>query len=103
MVYLTRIEGNSRIINLEYSTNPAGFVEPDGLDAVNYYDKFVLTVEKVNLAILALLEEQRIDPLAYTLFGSIGSYRQKVAEESSGSNEETIGTLLAGEQRRATG
>jgi MscS family membrane protein len=103
MVYLTRIEGNSRVINLEYSANPAGFIDPDGLDAVNYYDKFVLTVEKVNLAILALLEEQQIDPLAYTLFGSIGHYRQRIARESGGNDEETIGALLAGEQRRTAG
>jgi hypothetical protein len=68
---------------------------------VNYYDKFVLTVEKVNLAILALLEEQRIDPLAYTLFGSIGSYRQKAVGESSGSDGETIGALLGGERQTA--
>jgi hypothetical protein len=103
MVYLTRIEGNSRVINLEYSANPAGFIDPDGLDAVNYYDKFVLTVEKVNLAILALLEEQQIDPLAYTLFGSIGHYGQRMARESGGNDEETIGALLAGEQRRTAG
>jgi MscS family membrane protein len=103
MVYLTRIEGNSRVINLEYSANPAGFIDPDGLDAVNYYDKFVLTVEKVNLAILGLLEEQRIAPLAYTLFGSIGSYRQKAVGESSRSDGETIGALLAGEQRQTAG
>jgi MscS family membrane protein len=103
MVYLTRIEGNSRVINLEYSASSAGFISPDGLDAVAYYDKFVLTIEKVNLAILSLLEEQQIDPLAYTLFGSIGHYGQKTARESSASDEETIGTLLAGEQRRTTG
>jgi MscS family membrane protein len=77
MVYLTRIEGNSRVINLEYSADPEGFIGPDGLDAVAYYDKFVLTVEKVNMAILALLEEQQIAPLTYTLFGNIGDYKQE--------------------------
>lgn len=101
MVYLTRIEGNSRVINLEYSANPAGFVTPDGIDAVTYYDQFVLTVEKVNLAVLTLLEEQQIDPLAYTLFGTIGNYRQEAGKGDSGSEGETIGTLLAAEQRRS--
>jgi small-conductance mechanosensitive channel len=104
MVYLTRIEGNSRVINLEYSATADGFVnDDDELDANAYYDHFVLTVEKINLAILALLEEQQIDPLAYTLFGSIGGPRQRAAREGSEGDEESISTVLAGEQRRATG
>jgi MscS family membrane protein len=103
MVYLTRIEGNSRVINLEYSATSDGFVNDDELDANGYYDHFVLTVEKVNLAILALLEEQQIDPLAYTLFGSVGAPRRWTAKEHSESDEGTIGTVLAGEQWRASG
>jgi small-conductance mechanosensitive channel len=99
MVYLTRIEGNARVINLEYSANPAGFVTPDGINALTYYDQFVLTVEKVNLAILTLLEEQQIDPLAYTLFGNIGGHRRKTNRGSSDGEEESIGALLAAEQR----
>ena len=101
MVYLTRIEGNSRVINLEYSAVSDGFVDDDGLDAVGYYDHFVLTVEKVNLAILALLEELQIDPLTYTLFGGIGNFRRRTAREGNESDEEAIGALLADEQQRA--
>lgn len=99
MVYLTRVEGNSRVISLEYCPDATGFSASMGLKAGPYYDQFVLTVEKINLAILTLLEEEQIDPLAYTLFGSIGAYKRTPVESDQG-GEETIGALLMAEQRR---
>lgn len=70
LVHLTKIEGNSRVIHIEYYPN-----NPDQLDADAYYDRFALTVENVNLAILELLETLQIDPLTYTLFGNIGGLK----------------------------
>jgi MscS family membrane protein len=99
MVYLSKIEGNSRVINIEYCPDPAELYTSTGLDADPYYDRFALTIEKVNLAILALLEREQIDPLAYTLFGSIGDYRRRTATERTEDQDKTVESLLMAEQR----
>jgi MscS family membrane protein len=98
IVYLGSIEGNSRVIEMEYYA-----ANPGGLDAGAYYDQFVLTREKVNLAILALLEQERIDHLAYTLFGSIGDYGRRIPVEDAGGEKETMESLLMVEQRKSHG
>lgn len=74
LVHLARIEGNSRVIRVEYYPDGSGHFASSQLDADAYNDHFALTIDRVNLAILALLEREHIDPLVYTLFGGIEAY-----------------------------
>ncbi len=79
-VHLSQLDGNTRVIKIEYYPNGNAYYNLGQLDDGPYLEHFNRTVEQVNLAILTLLETHQIDHLAYMLFKNVRNVPTGVKE-----------------------